>query len=196
VYVTEIRKLENKFPGLEIHHVIRDNIVGADVLSKLGSDQANIPSRVFIHELHHPSIKAPDSSSIAQGPKEPDREVLMIEVDWKVAFIDYIQEHKLLPSIDPKSSEATRILQRSKRYVLVGGKRYKRGSASGILMKCVRTEEGKEILQEIYEGVCRNHAASRTLVGKAFRSCFYWPTALEDAEALVRGSTNCQFFGK
>jgi ribonuclease HI len=80
-YVMEIRKLENKFSGLEIHYVIHDNNVGADVLSKLGSDRANVPPGVFIHELHHPSIKAPDSSSIAQGPKEPDREVLMIEVD-------------------------------------------------------------------------------------------------------------------
>jgi ribonuclease HI len=55
-YVTEIRKLEKKFSGLEIHHVIRDNNVGMDVLSKLG---------VFVHELHHPSIRTPDSSSIA-----------------------------------------------------------------------------------------------------------------------------------
>jgi hypothetical protein len=91
----EIRKLERKFSGLEIHHVVRDNTVGVDVLSKLGSDRANVPSEVFTHELHHPSIRAPNSSSITQGPKEPDREVLMIEVDWRVAFIDYIQEHKL-----------------------------------------------------------------------------------------------------
>jgi hypothetical protein len=71
-YVTEKHKRENKFLGLEIHHVIRDKNLGADVLSKLGSDQANVPPEVFIHELHHPSIKAPDSSSIAQGPKELD----------------------------------------------------------------------------------------------------------------------------
>jgi ribonuclease HI len=89
-YVMEIRKLENKFSGLEIHHVIRDNNVGTDVLSKLCSDRANVPLGVFIHELHHPSIKAPDSSSITQDPKEPDQEALMIEVDWRVVFIDYI----------------------------------------------------------------------------------------------------------
>jgi hypothetical protein len=63
-------------------------------------------------------------------------------------------------------------------------------------MKCVSMEESKEILQEIHEGVCGNHAASRTLVGKAFRFGFYWPTTLADAEALVRRCTNCQFFGK
>jgi hypothetical protein len=92
----------------------------------------------------------------------------MIEVDWRVAFIDYIQEYKLPLSIDPKSAEATRILRRSKGYVLVRGKLYKHGSTSGILMKCVGTEEGKEILQEIYKGVCGNHMAPCTLVGKAF----------------------------
>jgi hypothetical protein len=70
----------------------------------------------------------------------------MIEVDWRVTFIDYIQEHKLPPGINPKSAEATRILRRSKGYVLIGENLYKRGSASGILMKCVRMEEGREIL--------------------------------------------------
>jgi hypothetical protein len=95
VYVVEIRKLEKKFSGLEIHHVIRDNNVGADVLSKLGSDLANVPPGVFVHELHHLSIKVPDQSIIAQGPTEPDREVMMIEVDWQVTFIDFIKEHKL-----------------------------------------------------------------------------------------------------
>jgi hypothetical protein len=120
----------------------------------------------------------------------------MIKVDWRVAFINYIQEHKLPPGIDPKSTEATCILRHSKGYVLVGRNLNKRGSASDILMKCVSTEEDKEILQEIHEGMCGNHAASRTLVSKVFRSGFYWPTALADAKALIRRCTNCQFFGK
>jgi ribonuclease HI len=56
-YVMEIRKLEKKFSELEIHHVVHDNNVGVDVLSKLGYDRANVPPGVFVHELHHPSIK-------------------------------------------------------------------------------------------------------------------------------------------
>jgi hypothetical protein len=87
----------------------------------------------------------------------------MIEV-----FIDYIQEHKLPLSVDPKSAKATHILRRNKGYVLFKCNLYKRGSASGILMKCVSMEEGKEIHQEIHEGMFGNHMASRTLVGKAF----------------------------
>jgi hypothetical protein len=31
----------------------------------------------------------------------------MIEVNWRVAFIDYNQEHKLPPGVNPKSAEAT-----------------------------------------------------------------------------------------
>jgi hypothetical protein len=64
-YVMKICKLKSKFLGLEIYHVIHDNIMGTDVLSKLGFDRANVPPGAFIHELHHPSIRAPDSSSIA-----------------------------------------------------------------------------------------------------------------------------------
>jgi hypothetical protein len=114
----------------------------------------------------------------------------MIEVDWRLTFIDFIKEHKLPPSIDKKSVAAARILRQSKGYVLVRDNLYKHVSASGILMKCVRAEECKEILQEIHEGTCENHAASRMLVRKSFRSGFYRPTALANVEELVRRCTN------
>jgi hypothetical protein len=120
----------------------------------------------------------------------------MIETDWQVTFLDFIKEQKLPPGVDPKSVEAAHILRRSKGYVLVRDNLYKCGSASGILMKCVRMEEGREILQEIHEGACKNHATSRTLVEKAFRFGFYWPTVLADAEELVRRCTNWQSFSK
>jgi ribonuclease HI len=38
----EVRKLENKFYGLEFHHVVCDNNVAADVLSMLGSNRAQV----------------------------------------------------------------------------------------------------------------------------------------------------------
>jgi hypothetical protein len=63
-------------------------------------------------------------------------------------------------------------------------------------MKCVILEEGKDILREIHEGVCGNHATSRTLVGKAYMLGFFLPTAVSDAEDLVKRCPGCQFFGK
>ena len=74
----------------------------------------------------------------------------MIDEDWRTQFIDFIKEFKLPTHIDPKSTEAARIIRRSKGFVLVGDNLYKH-SASGILMKCVTLEEGKDILWEIYD---------------------------------------------
>jgi hypothetical protein len=47
-HVQEVRKLKNKFSGLEVHHVIREHNVGADILFKLGSTHAQVPVGVFI----------------------------------------------------------------------------------------------------------------------------------------------------
>jgi hypothetical protein len=111
----------------------------------------------------------------------------MIEENWRTQFIDFIKEFKFPPHVDLKSAEAARIIRRSKGLVRVGDNLYK-CSASGILMKCVTLEEGKDILREIHEGVCGNHAASRTLVGKAYRSGFFWPTAISDAKDRSDGA--------
>jgi hypothetical protein len=82
-------------------------------------------------------------------------------------------------------------MRRSKGYVLVADKLYKRGTGTGVLMKFVQMVEGKGILREIHDRACGNHAASHTLVGKSFRLGFYRPTALADAENLVHWCTNC-----
>ena len=78
------------------------------------------------------------------------REVLMIEEDRRIPFIDFIKEFKVPPGFEAKSIQAARIIRRSKGFVLVGDNLYKR-SASGILMKCVTLEEGKDILRKIHE---------------------------------------------
>jgi ribonuclease HI len=69
-YCLEVHKLENKFNGHEFHHIVRDNNVAADVLSKLGSTRAQVPAGVFVHELYAPSIPepAPPTTAPAHPP--------------------------------------------------------------------------------------------------------------------------------
>jgi ribonuclease HI len=50
-YCAAVWKLEDKFEGLEFHHVERDRNATADALSKLGSSQAQVPPGVFIQEI-------------------------------------------------------------------------------------------------------------------------------------------------
>ena len=62
---------------------------------------------------------------------------MMIEIDWRIAFIDDIKDKVLPPGIKKDDAEAVRIMRRSKNYVLIDNKLYKRGAGSGILMKCI-----------------------------------------------------------
>jgi hypothetical protein len=52
-------------------------------------------------------------------------------------------------------------------------------------MKYIDTNTDRNLLEEIHDGQCGVHVASRTLVGKAFRAGFYWPTTKKDAVDLV-----------
>jgi hypothetical protein len=51
-YCTAVRKLEDKFEGLEFHHVERDRNTAADVLSKLGSSRTQVPLGSLFKKYH------------------------------------------------------------------------------------------------------------------------------------------------
>jgi hypothetical protein len=57
---------------------------------------------------------------------------MMIDVDWRQPFIDYLSEQKV-PS---DKNLAEQLIRRAKSYVLVGDKLYRQGTFSGVLMKC------------------------------------------------------------
>ena len=58
-------------------------------------------------------------------------------------------------------------------------------------MKCVPTDQGKQLLLEVHARIYGHHVALRSLVGKAFFLGFYWPTALRDAEEVVHRCEGC-----
>ena len=132
------------------------------------------------------SVTAQNSNEdMGQRPDNPD------ETDWRNPIIDYLNGSDL-PDDD---AEADRIARRAKLYVLIEDKLYKKGTQN-ILMKCIPGQQGKQLLQEIHSGECGSHAASRTLVGKAFHQGLYWPTTLQDAEEMVRSCEACQYHSK
>jgi ribonuclease HI len=97
-YCLDVRKLENKFYGLEFHHIVRDKNVAVDVLSKLGSTHAQVLAGVFVHELHAPSIPEPAPTTTDPAPSQPGQEVMMIDVDcamfnaksWRISVLEII----------------------------------------------------------------------------------------------------------
>jgi hypothetical protein len=63
---------------------------------------------------------------------------------------------------------------------------------SGVTLKCISTHEGQELLRDIHADECGNLSSAGTLIGKAFRSSFYWPSALLDAARMVKRCEECQ----
>jgi ribonuclease HI len=160
-YCTAVRKLEDKFEGLEFHHVERDRNAAADTLSKLGSSRTQVPPGIFVQEVLHPSISLDrvEECNILSQP-EPD--------DWREPIIRYIKNED-----EPDDKNAVeRIARQSAHYTLIRETLYRRG-ASGVLMKCILSATGKQLLDEVHAGQCGVYVASRTLVGKVFRSGIY-----------------------
>ena len=99
--------------------------------------------------------------------------LVLDQTDWRVLLLAYLLE-EFLP---PERTEARWIARRAKTFVVLSDELYKQ-SPSGVLMKCIPTNQGKQLLLEVHAGICGHHAAPRSLVGKAFHQGFYWPTAL------------------
>jgi len=106
---------------------------------------------------------------------------------WAEPIKNYMTSGKL-PS---EETSARRTQRRAKAYSIINAELYKR-SVTGVFQRCVEPSEGRDMLREIHQGECGHHASSRALVAKVFRHGFYWPTALEDAENLVRRCNGCQ----
>jgi hypothetical protein len=197
-YCTEICKLEGHFERNEFQHVPWNSSVAADVLCKLGSRRALVPASVFVQDLCKPLIKLLNPDNPEPPPNDqnsaPPRDVLMSEKedDWHKPFIDFILD-QLIPDDEV---EREHITWRSANYVVIGTDLYRKAASTGVLMKCILRSEGLQLLAEIHSGKCGCHAASTNLVGKAYRSRFYWPTAMTDAKDLVKRCKGCQFFAK
>jgi hypothetical protein len=91
-YVSKIRKLENKFYGLEFHHVLRANNQADNELSNLGSTRVEIPHGLFIEDLLKPSIELEEEKPEAEQ-LPADQLVTIVSTqsgDWREPFIRYL----------------------------------------------------------------------------------------------------------
>jgi hypothetical protein len=218
-YLLHVRKLEKNFIALELQHVPRANNSATDELSMRASTWAPVPEGIFERRQLRPTAQpakpgegGETSTSklavpVAFHPQNPPRIVCATEGPanllapqpvaqsgpdaWISEIQDYLKEN-ILPE-DHVTAE--RIVRSAKRYTVVEGDLYRRGT-NGILMRCITQEEGRELLAEIHGGECGSHSPSRTLVGKAIRHGFYWPTSLQDAAELVKFCEACQLRGR
>ena len=152
-YCHEVRQLEDKFDSLELNHILRRLNEVANMLAKMASNRAPVPTDVFASDLHKPSVRYEDPEQTgnespvlglgADRPSVPsDPEVMelikdpMAELDpptdWRTPYLDCIL-HEVLPA---DKMEARWHARRAKSFV---GELYKR-SHIRILQRCIPTE--------------------------------------------------------
>nr|GEW66971.1 reverse transcriptase domain-containing protein [Tanacetum cinerariifolium]GEW78440.1 reverse transcriptase domain-containing protein [Tanacetum cinerariifolium] len=142
----------------------------ADALSKIASTSfAHLKKQVLVEELQQKSIE--------------EREVLAIVQEegytWMTPIYEYLTK-ETLPA-DTKAARAVR--RKSQRYVVTNGILYRKSFLRPWL-RCVGPLQANYVPREIHEGSCSMHAGTRSVVSKALRTGYYWPTMHKDARNL------------
>jgi hypothetical protein len=126
--------LEGTFDGCKVSHISRNSNKEADNLANVGSQCLPVPTGVFWEEIVERSIKSGKSSTTAadSGASSEPEEVMMIEETWMQPYLAYMINKQLLED----AVEVKRITRRSKAFVMLQGKLYKK-SITGVLQRCV-----------------------------------------------------------
>ena len=146
------------FPIASIVVIPRSKNANADALAKLASTRdAELLDTASVEFLAEPIIKP--QSEIMELTQEPS---------WMDPIIAYLKNGEL-----PEEKMEARILQlKAARYVLYDDKLYRRGYSMPLL-KCVLPTKAKNIMWEIHEDTCGNHAEGQSLAFKALRQGYY-----------------------
>jgi ribonuclease HI len=200
-------KLEGDFEGCEVTHIGRESNEEVDNLANIGSRCLPIPPRVFFEEIFECSIKIKPvidpalatrsgvqqaSTTPAAGMEDLPKDaatVMLIEAIWTNPYLAYL----IWGELPEDPIHRRQVMRRSKAFTVINGGLYKH-STTGVLERCIAQEDGIALLREIHEGTCGHHASSRTLVAKAFRSGFYWLSALHNARNIIQHCEACQLF--
>jgi hypothetical protein len=109
-YCDEVRRLEDKFYGLELNHVARRYNETAYELAKIASGRTTVPSDVFSRDLHQPSVKTnntpepEEASAQPEAPSAPEGEEMRIEEEqnevapnrnWQTSYLQYLHRGEL-----------------------------------------------------------------------------------------------------
>jgi hypothetical protein len=94
----------------------------------------------------HTTAGSGASKAAVESTTEP-KDVMMVEVTWMQPYLAYMV-NKTLPE---DVAKARRIVRRSKAFIVLQGKLYKK-SITCVLQRCVTPQEGQTILKDIHAG--------------------------------------------
>ena len=159
-YVRLTRNLTQEFDRVEFAQIPRSQNMIADEVSKLASsEKEGISTNLEMEVQKHPSIEEMPMFAVQKVSS------------WMTPIMAFIQDGHL----PQDTTEAKKVRKRAARFTILNDILYKKGFSMPYL-KCVDEEEAKYIPEEIHQGVCSDHTSLRSLVSKAVRTSYFWPT--------------------
>ncbi|KAJ0856311.1 putative ribonuclease H [Helianthus annuus] len=185
-YLDILKKLAGYFDVFILEQVPREDNAEADALANLGSS-IRIPEGAQIPILHvlYPATN-PQEKEVAgiqdPGAEHPEED----PKSWTTPIMRYLKEGHIPGNENPKAFR-----MKVSRFTIINNILYKK-SLAGSYLRCLEDPEAKEVLQDIHEGDCGNHAGGRSLFSKVLRTGYYWPTMRKDAAEYTRRCDACQ----
>nr|GFA03981.1 reverse transcriptase domain-containing protein [Tanacetum cinerariifolium] len=177
-YLDIAKGLVGRFKTFSISQVPRSKNKKADALSKIASTSfAHLSKQVLVEVLETKSITGKEVIVVIEeeGPT------------WMTKLVNYLKEGTL-PGYE---KEARNIRLKARQYELMEGILHKRSFLTPWL-RCVGPLQAEYVMKEIHEGSCSMHAGPRSVVAKAIRLGYFWPTMHKDAHDMIRKCSDCQ----
>nr|GEX88902.1 reverse transcriptase domain-containing protein [Tanacetum cinerariifolium] len=178
-YLEITKGLVSGFKTFSIRQVPQSRNKKANAFSKIASTSfAHLSKQVLVEVLETKSITGKEVTAVIEeeGPT------------WMTKLLNYLKEG-ILPG-DEK--EARKLRLKARQYELMEGALYKRSFLTPWL-RCVGPLQVKYVMKEIHEGSCSMHAGPRSVVAKAIRLGYFWPTMHKDAQDMIRKCSDCPF---
>ncbi|GJX45851.1 reverse transcriptase domain-containing protein [Tanacetum coccineum] len=177
-YLEKLKALTGNFKKFSIKQVPRSENKKVDALSKIASTRfAHLSKQVLAEELKEKSIN--------------EAEVLAVVEEEGSTWITLIYEYLTKETLSAEKKKARAVKHKSLRYAAINGILYKK-SFLGSWLRCVGPLQANYVLRKIHERSCSMHAGPRSVIAKALRIGYYWPTMHADARKMIRECKDCQ----
>ncbi|GKB17398.1 reverse transcriptase domain-containing protein, partial [Tanacetum coccineum] len=179
-YLEKAKNLIKGFANFSISQVPRSKNKKADALSKIASTSfAHLPKQVLVKVLKEKSIQEKEVATVIkeEGPT------------WMTPIVEYLKDGTL----PDDKKEASKLRIKARQYELMEGVLYRRSFLTSWL-RCVGPLQAGYVIREIHEGSCSIHAGPRSVVAKAMRLGYYWPTMHRDAREMIYACNDCQVY--
>lgn len=107
--------------------------------------------------------------------------IIHSESSWMTPILSFLQDRRLPTYVN----EERKVRKRAIRFTILINTLYKR-SFSMPYLRSVNEEKAKYILEEIHEGIHRDHSGLRSLISKVIQMGYFWPTLQKDAKEFFK----------